>query len=108
MTRRLVRVRDIPPGDRYPFRIRLWLLGDVAWVVLEGEHYNVLQRRLREQFPDRAVVVATLANGSRCWYLPDETSYGKGLYQEDASILAKGSLETLAAAIEREVDAILL
>ena len=46
MTRRLVRVRDIPDGDRYPFRIRLWLMGDVVWVMLEGEHYNVLQRRL--------------------------------------------------------------
>lgn len=107
MTRRLVRVRDIPPGDCYPFRIRLWLLGDVVWVVLEGEHYNVLQRTIRESFPGRAVVVATLANGSRCWYLPDESSYGKGLYQEDASILAKGSLEILAAAIIDEVSTIL-
>jgi hypothetical protein len=106
MTRRLVRVRDIPPGDKYPFRIRLWLLGDVVWVVLEGEHYNVLQRTIRESFPGRAVIVATLANGSRCWYLPDEPSYGKGLYQEDASILAKGSLEVLTAAIIEEVSAI--
>ena len=107
MTRRLVRVRDIPDGDRYPFRIRLWLMGDVVWVMLEGEHYNVLQRRLRKRFPGRAIVVATLANGSRCWYLPDEISYGKGLYQEDASILAKGSLEKLADTIEREVEMLL-
>ena len=75
--------------------------------MLEGEHYNVLQRRLRERFPGRAIVVATLANGSRCWYLPDEISYGKGLYQEDASILAKGSLEKLADTIEREVEMLL-
>jgi hypothetical protein len=40
-------------------------------------------------------VLATLANGSSVWYLPDDESYGKGLYQEDASILAKGSLELL-------------
>ena len=76
------------------------------WVVLEGEHYNVLQRAIRESFPGRAVIVATLANGSRSWYLPDEPSYGKGLYQEDASILAKGSLEVLTAAIIEEVSAI--
>jgi hypothetical protein len=106
MTRRLVRVRDIPPGDKYPFRVRLWRLGDVVWVALEGEHYNVLQRRIRESFPDRTIIVATLANGSRCWYLPDESSYGKGLYQEDASILAKGSLETLTAAIVEEIAAL--
>lgn len=99
MTRRLVRVRDIPPGDHYPFRVRLWLLGDILWVVLEGEHYNVLQRTLRERFPNWSIIVATLANGSRCWYLPDKASYGKGLYQEDASILARGSLETLTEAI---------
>ena len=76
------------------------------WVALEGEHYNVLQRRIRESFPDRTIIVATLANGSRCWYLPDESSYGKGLYQEDASILAKGSLETLTAAIVEEIAAL--
>lgn len=107
MTRRLVRVRDVPPSESYPFRIRLWRFGDIVWVVIEGEHYNVLQRKIREHFPDTTIVVATLANGSVCWYLPEEQAYGKGLYQEDASILAKGSLETLIDAIIEETAAIL-
>jgi hypothetical protein len=107
MTRRLVRVRDLPAGRTYAFQIRIWRFGDVVWVVLEGEHYNVLQRRIRESFPDVAIVVASLVNGSVCWYLPDEQAYGKGLYQEDASVLAQGSLETLTAAIIEQITAIL-
>jgi len=70
-------------------------MGDAAWVSLNGEHYNHLQRDLRARFPTTSIVLATLANGSTVWYLPDGESYGKGLYQEDASILAKGSLEVL-------------
>jgi hypothetical protein len=93
--RRLTRVAHIPEGDAYPYPLRLWKIGDAIWVALDGEHYNVLQRQLRERFPNRALVVGTLANGSNVWYLPDAESYGKGLYQEDASILRQGALETL-------------
>jgi len=107
MTRRLVRVRDLPVGRTYSFQFRVWRFGDVVWVVLEGEHYNVLQRRIRESFPGVEIVVASLANGSVCWYLPDEQAYGKGLYQEDASVLAQGSLETLISAIVEQTAAIL-
>jgi hypothetical protein len=40
-------------------------------------------------------MVGTIADGSSCWYLPNRESYGKGLYQEDASIIASGGLEQL-------------
>jgi len=107
MTRRLVRVRDLPAGRTYSFQFRVWRFGDVVWVVMEGEHYNVLQRRIRATFPGVEIVVASLANGSACWYLPDEQAYGKGLYQEEASVLAQGSLETLISAIIEQITGIL-
>ena len=50
---------------------------------------------MREAVSDRAVMVGTLADGSDCWYLLDEASYGKGLYQEDASVIRRGGLEML-------------
>ncbi|MCA9174659.1 MAG: neutral/alkaline non-lysosomal ceramidase N-terminal domain-containing protein [Planctomycetales bacterium] len=95
MTRRLTRVEHLPEGDSISYPIRILRLGLAIWVSLDGEHYNLLQRELRRRFPGWTIFVGTLANGSTVWYLPDSESYGKGLYQEDASVLAQGSLELL-------------
>lgn len=103
-TRRLVRVEHLEEGDSFAYRAELWRVGDAIWVPLDGEHYNVLQRVLREQFPDYTLIIGTLANGSNVWYLPDAESYGKGLYQEEASILARGSLEKLTEALVASIQ----
>jgi hypothetical protein len=79
-------------------------MGDAVWVPLNGEHYNCLQVALRDRFPKQTLLIATLVNGSDVWYLPDAESYGKGLYQEEASILAEGSLEMLIDAIAKTID----
>ena len=97
-TRRLTRVAHLPEGNSYPYELVLWRMGDAIWIALDGEHYSVLQRTLRERFPDLTLVIGTLANGSNVWYLPDAASYGKGLYQEEASILARGALEAVIEA----------
>lgn len=103
-TRRLTRLGSLPPQSEYPYPIRAWRMGDAIWLAYDGEHYNVLQRELRQRFPDTPLIVATLANGSNVWYLPDADSYGKpGLYQEEASVLAKGSLEKLIEASEQSI-----
>ncbi len=84
--------------DAYPYPLIVWRVGDAVWIALDGEHYNVLQQTLRERFPGVTLVIGTLANGSNVWYLPDADSFGKGLYQEEASILAQGSLEAVIEA----------
>lgn len=102
-TRRLTRVGHLPTSGRFPYRVKLWRTGDAIWIPLNGEHYNVLQTQLRKRFPELILVIGTLANGSDVWYLPDTESYGKGLYQEEASILARGSLEMLIDALEGSI-----
>lgn len=98
-TRRLTRIGSLPSQNEYPYPIRAWRMGDAIWLAYDGEHYNVLQRELRQRFPETPIILGTLANGSSVWYLPDAESYGKpGLYQEEASVLAKGSLEKLIEA----------
>ena len=92
-TRRLTRVASLPAGPTYPYPIIGWRMGDAVWLAFDGEHYNVLQRTLRERFPNVTLIIGTIANGSNVWYLPDAGSYGKGLYQEEAAILEKGCLE---------------
>ncbi len=103
MTRSLKRVGHLPPGDCYPFPVRLWKLGDAVWLALTGEHYNVLQRELRRRFPGTPIIVGTVANSSEVSYLLDQASFGKGLYQENVSVLARGSLETLIDAIAEQL-----
>lgn len=107
-TRRLTRLASLPDTNEYPYLVRAWRMGDAVWLALDGEHYNVLQRELRRRFPDTPLIIGTLANGSNVWYLPDADSFGKpGLYQEEASVLAKGSLEKLIDASEHAIRELL-
>lgn len=103
-TRRLKRVSALPAGAHLPMPVSIWRIGDAVWVALDGEHYNLLQRTLRERFAGRPVWILTLVNGSRSWYLPSADAYGKGLYQEAASVLDRGCLETLMEAIANSID----
>jgi hypothetical protein len=98
------RVAVLPPGKAFPLPIALWQIGDAFWLAVEGEHYNLLQRALRKRVPDLPIVLATLANGSRCTYLPTAEAYGKGIYQDSVAVLAAGCLEQLIDAIGRQIQ----
>ena len=102
-TRRLIRFAPLPPGESYPYPLIAWRIGDAVWLALDGEHYNILQRTLRARFPHIPLIIGTIANGSTVWYLPEATSYGLGLYEEEVSVLAQGCLE---AVIEAATNAI--
>ena len=90
-----MRCKSLAPPGHVPFQLTATRMGDAIWLELNGEHYNRLQREIRTRFPDIPVLVGTLANGSEVWYVLNEASYGLGLYQEEASILAAGSLKKL-------------
>ena len=102
-TRRLLRLGHLNGEPTYSYHVPLWRMGNAIWLSLNGEHYNVLQTELRKRFPEHVLVIGTLANGSDVWYLPDAASFGKGLYQEEASILARGSLEIVIDALTHAV-----
>jgi hypothetical protein len=84
--------------------VTLWQLGDSFWVAVEGEHYQYLQRTLRERFPQHPIFVITIANGSRLAYLVTRDAYGKGIYQESIAVMAPGSLERLVEEIGEELQ----
>ena len=106
-SRRFTRIEFLPVGESYPYPIIAWRIGDAIWIALDGEHYNVLQRTLRNRFPDVPLVIGTIANGSKVWYLPDSASYGLGLYQEEVSILEQGSLEIVIESVTETVQRLL-
>lgn len=102
-TRQLVRLGSISGSGSYPFPIHLWQIGRAIWVAVESEHYQLLQRSLRERFPEAAIVVATIVNGSLHTYLPPRDIYGTGIYQETIALLAPGSLERLIEEIAGQI-----
>lgn len=107
MARWLGRLPHLPEGATFALPVVLWRMGDAVWLAVESEHYNLLQRALRERFAGTPIMVMTLANGSRATYLPAADAYGKGIYQESIAVLARGSLERLIDAIGGEVAGML-
>ena len=99
MDRQMTRLAALPAGAEIPLPVWLWQIGDAFWLAVEAEHYQRLQRALRERFPDRLIVVMTLANGSRPSYLPSAEVYDSGVYPETIAVVARGSLERLIEAI---------
>jgi len=103
MNRQLTRLAALPTGPDIPLPVWLWEIGDALWLAVEAEHYQVLQRKLRERFPGVPIVVMTLANGSRPSYLPTAEVYDTGVYPETIAVLARGSLEKLIEAIGEKI-----
>lgn len=104
MDRRMTRLAALPGGDSFPLPVTLWQMGDACWLAVEAEHYQLLQTALRQQVPGVPLMVMTLANGSRCSYLPTADAYGRGIYQETIAVLSAGCLELLIEEISRQLQ----
>jgi hypothetical protein len=105
MIRLIDRMALLPGTPEYPLAVMLLRTGNVFWLAVEAEHYNILQRELRQRFPDVALLVMTLLDSGRVAYLPTAETYGKGVYQEIIAMLAPGSLETLIEAVAEQMTA---
>ncbi|MFN8439193.1 MAG: neutral/alkaline non-lysosomal ceramidase N-terminal domain-containing protein [Caldilineaceae bacterium] len=98
------RVTRLPAADTYPFHFTIHRFGDALWITTGGEPYNLLQTELRRRFPQFSIVVSPLAGDMPVAYLLPKELYGKGLYQEEPSILAAGCLERLIDAIAEQIE----
>jgi hypothetical protein len=97
--RAIGRLQNLPPGATYPYRYTVRRLGDAIWVGIGGEPYNAIQTDLRAAFPTTSIVVTALAGELAISYLLKADQYGKGLYQEEPSVLAPGGLEQVTEAV---------
>ena len=97
--RLLHRLAHLLEGDAYPLQVVLWRIGDACWLGVQGESYSVLQTELRRRFPDKIIIVATIAADWSASYLPPRELYGTGIYQETIAVVVAGSLEQLIESI---------
>jgi hypothetical protein len=101
--RAIGRLHNLPPGDTYPYTFTVRRFGDGYWVGIGGEPYNALQTEVRAAFPGVPIVFSVLAGENAISYMLKADRYGRGLYQEEPSVLAPGCLEQVTAAV---IDAI--
>ncbi|MBK8092800.1 MAG: hypothetical protein IPK32_12650 [Verrucomicrobiaceae bacterium] len=103
-TRLLHRLHQLPPGETFPLQAVLWHLGDAIWIGLQGESYSLLQTELRRRFPDKILLIATIAADWAASYLPPRELYDTGIYQESIAVVAAGSLEQLIESIAKRIS----
>ena len=95
-------------GDAAWFELPIWVwqLGDSIVVAQLNEAYSDLQTELRQRYPELAIIVVNLANGS-CGYLPRDAAYDRETYQVLQTPFARGSLEQLIAACSETIQLVL-
>ncbi len=97
----------LPQGGTFPYQAALWRIGDAVWVCVQGEPYSLLQTKLRERFPGRPLIVASIGFSWGVAYLPPADKYGLGLYQENIAVVAQGSLETAIDVLGGRIEELL-
>lgn len=96
--RRRLRIREsIGDGTTFPLELWGWRVGEALVLGSMAEAYSRLQRRLRAEFPDRAVVWLNLVNGS-IGYLPPAEHYDVDVYPVWQTPFDRGSLERVEEA----------
>jgi hypothetical protein len=96
------RLEELPATGQVEYEIHLWQIGEGVLVMVGGEPYNLFQRTLRQRFPETPILVAVLCNRPHSYILPGD-QYGRGLYQDECSVLAPGSLELIIDAIAAQL-----
>jgi len=104
-SRLLHRLLELPQGDSYPLQVILWQIGDAVWIGVQGESYSLLQTELRRRFPDKVLLIASIAADWGASYLPPRELYDTGIYQESIAVVAAGSLEQLIDSIASRLAA---
>ena len=102
LVRKLAIRRALGDGRRYELPFWLWQAGDSLWVGAMTEAYSVLQRSLRQRFPDLAVICLNKINGS-IGYLPPAEYYDEDIYQVWQTPFDRGALEEMIEAVTDQI-----
>jgi hypothetical protein len=105
--RRKLNIRlSIGDGSTFELPVHIWRIGDAVLVGSCCEAYSVLQRELRQRFPETTVVCMNLINGS-VGYLPPAELYDADIYSVWQTPFDRGGYERLLETMNREIRAVL-
>jgi hypothetical protein len=84
--------KDGPPVE---LNLGLLMIDDIAIGAVDGEVYNLIAQRLKEESPYKKTMMATLTNGmAMSGYIPDDASFGHETFEVLSSRLKPGCAET--------------
>ena len=82
-------------GKPVELRLGLLMIDDVAIGSVDGEVYNEIAQRLKQESPYKKTMIATLTNGmAGSGYIPDDASFGHNTFEVLSSRLQPGCAET--------------
>lgn len=88
---------DAAEGASAKLPIWYWRLGEALLVATPAEMHSPFQVALRKRFPNSAVVVLNITNGT-CAYLPPQADFAKNTYQCNTTLFAPGAHEAVLEA----------
>jgi hypothetical protein len=92
LERALGRRDQVGDGTENDFSFTVWRLGDAFIVSTPAEPYSRFQIDLRKRFPQAAIAVLNLSNGSTT-YLPKASAFGRDVYQVRVALYREDSLD---------------
>ena len=92
LERSIARRELVGDGKEYDFGFTAWRLGDGFVISTPAECYSQFQIDLRAQFPDSAVAVLNVTDGSTT-YLPLPSAFKTDVYQARIAFYTPDSLE---------------
>jgi hypothetical protein len=84
----------------------IWRMGDAVMVGTPAEMHSPFQLALRQAFPEYAIIVMNLVNGSM-GYIPPDADYDLGTYQATIATVERGSHEFVTAACIEAIESLL-
>jgi hypothetical protein len=67
-----------------------------ALVALPGEIFNEFSVLIKQQFPDKDIIVGELVDADDCGYVPTRAAFAEGGYESACATLVPGSGEKIA------------
>jgi hypothetical protein len=105
--RRKLNIRlGLGDASRFELPISAWRLGDAVLVGCCCEPYSLLQRELRQRFPQTTILCMNLINGS-VGYLPPAELYDADVYAVWQTPFDRGSLERVLETMSQAIRDVL-
>ncbi|WP_123809960.1 hypothetical protein [Pantoea vagans] len=91
------------PAGNINVPVTLMQVGNIIWIGLQPELSAITAADIRKHSPFRHTVVSTMVDGS-AKYMPDAQSYDRFTYEARSSPFARGSAESVATAIIKQLE----